>query len=235
MIRLFAPSTHDPLFRRNAVTASNLFLHLLVATALFIPLQKAAREALLDRLVVYLVPPDEPGSREKGHGDIPWNSPATAAGLLHQAATPTNGSDAIVARGTVPTLDALDLEAADRILPGDNAFTVLEVDSAVVRDPTSAAPEYPQHLLVGGVEGSAFVRFVVDTTGVVDTMTYRVVTATHPDFAVAVRRALPDMKFHAAQQAGHKVRQLVEQTFRFRITRQDSVRAVGGLKPRPPA
>lgn len=235
MIRLFAPSTHDPVFRRNAVTASNLLLHLLVATALFIPLQKVARDALFDRLVVYLIPPDEPGSRDQGHGDVPWNTPAADAGLLRKAATPTTGTDPIVASGVVPALDALDLQAADRILPGDNALTVLEVDSAVVRDPTSAAPEYPLHLLTGGVEGSAFVRYVVDTTGVVDTMTYRVVTATHPDFAVAVRRALPDMKFHAALHGGQKVRQLVEQTFRFRITRQDSVRAVGGLKPRPPA
>ncbi len=230
MIRLFAPPTSDPVFRRNAVTASNALLHLLIAVALFIPLQKVAREALLDRLVVYLVPPDEPGSRELGEGVVPWNSPAASAGIIRQELTRTTGDDPIVAKGLVPALDAVDLEAANRTLPGDNAFTVLEVDSAVIRDPMSAAPSYPEHLLTKGVEGSAFVRYVVDSTGLVDTMTYRVVTATHPDFAVSVRRALPEMKFHPAIQGGHRVRQLVEQTFRFRITRQDSIPSA----PKPP-
>jgi protein TonB len=95
---------------------------------------------------------------------------------------------------------------------------VLEVDSAVVREPTSAAPEYPAHLLNSGLQGLAEVRYVVDTLGFVDTLSYRVVRATHIDFAVSVRRALPGMRFRPAMRSGIRVRQLVEQTFRFKIT-----------------
>jgi len=110
---------------------------------------------------------------------------------------------------------------------------VLEVDSTVFRDPMSAAPEYPANLLDRGIEGSASVRFVVDTTGVVDTVSYRVLRATHADFAVAVRMALPGMRFRPAIRAGVKVRQLVEQTFSFRIAPKDSLLVVP--RPKPPA
>jgi hypothetical protein len=58
----------------------------------------------------------------------------------------------------------------------------------------------------------------------VDTTTYRVLTATHGDFAVAVRRALPNMHFRPALQSGVKVRQLVEQSFRFRMARDTTSR-----------
>jgi TonB family protein len=114
--------------------------------------------------------------------------------------------------------------APDQILPGDNALTVIEVDSEVVRDPTSAAPEYPAQLLAKGLEGWAMVRYVVDTLGQVDTLTYRVLQATHMGFARAVRLALPNMRFRPAIQSGNRVRQLVEQTFRFRISASDSSR-----------
>jgi TonB family protein len=113
---------------------------------------------------------------------------------------------------------------ANQLLPGDNALTVIEVDSEVVRDPTSAAPAYPPQLLSKGLEGWAMVRYVVDSTGQVDTLTYRVVQATHAGFAHAVRLALPSMRFRPAIQGGNRVRQLVEQTFRFRISTSDSGR-----------
>jgi protein TonB len=62
-------------------------------------------------------------------------------------------------------------------------------------------------------------------------MTYRVVKATHPDFAVAVRRALPGMRFRPAIRGGFVVRQLAEQVFTFRIAPRDTVR----VRPLPPA
>ena len=108
--------------------------------------------------------------------------------------------------------------------PGDNALTEVEVDSTVVRDPTSAAPSYPPQLLAKGIEGSVLARYVVDTTGRVDTLTWRVISTTHPDFAEAVRQTLGGMHFRPAIQGGSRVRQLVEQTFRFRITPADPKR-----------
>ena len=50
----------------------------------------------------------------------------------------------------------------------DSAFTILEVDSAVVRSQSSAAPAYPLDLLTKKVQGSVNARYVVDTTGFAD-------------------------------------------------------------------
>jgi TonB family protein len=228
MIRLFAPPTDDVMFRSRAVTGANLVLHLAALIALLVPIGSVAKEDLLDRLVVFLVPPDKTEGEEPGPGAAFWNSATADAGRGHTGAEATGDDQRLAARGSIPTLQASDLTASDRPLPGDNALTVLEVDSAVVREPESAAPDYPAHLLARGIEGFASVRYVVDSTGLVDTLTYRVIQATAPDFAVEVRRVLPAMHFRPALQGGRRVRQLVEQTFRFRIVPTDTI-------PRPPA
>lgn len=224
MIRIFAPPTRDGVLRPDAITTTNFLLHVAVGVLLSIPLSHVVKEQLLDRLVVYLVPPDTRGAHDKGLGDQPYLSNATDGGLGGGDRAPrSTDPDRLVAHGAVPALTALDLEAANRLLPGDNALTVLEVDSAVTRDPSSAAPEYPPYLLAQGIEGFAAVRWVVDSTGEVDTLTYRVIQTNNPDFSAAVRRALPHMRFRPALQAGRRVRQLVEQTFRFRISPGDSI------------
>lgn len=230
MIRIFAPSTRDSFLRPDAVTFTNLVLHGLACVALLVPLGKVAKQELFDRLIVYLVPPDKPGGREKGVGDAAFNTAPVDAGFTKGSAVAHTPTEPEPTLGKAPELDAANISALVDPAPGDNALTVLEVDSAVVRDPTSAAPEYPQHLIDRGIEGSAAVRFVVDTNGVADTMSYRVLKATHADFAVAVRRALPGMKFRPALRGGVKVRQLVEQTFSFKIAARDTTRM-----PRPTA
>jgi TonB family protein len=227
MIRLFAPPTSDAVLRRNVLTAGNLLLHVVALLLLAVPVGRAVKQSLLDRLVVYMVPPDSPGGAQHPSAD------ALAAVAIRQGVhagqapgpvTETPPPDEIQPRGELPTLSAAELAAISRPGAEDKALTELEVDSAVVRDPSSAAPEYPPPLLHKGVEGSAAVLYVVDTIGVVDTVTYRVLAATHSEFAVAVRRALPAMRFRPAVQAGHRVRQLVQQTFRFRITPRDTIR-----------
>ncbi len=105
---------------------------------------------------------------------------------------------------------------------GDSILTQLDVDSTVARYPGSAAPAYPVNLLAEQIEGSAFVLYVVDTTGLVDTSSVKVIRTTHPDFVSAVKKALPDMRFRPAFLRGTKVRQLVQQSFAFRITPPDT-------------
>src|SRR5581483_8749932 len=100
----------------------------------------------------------------------------------------------------------------------DSVFTVLEVDTAVVRSQSSAAPAYPLELLAKHIEGMALVRYVVDTTGFADPTSFVVVRSTDPGFARAVREALPYMRFSPAKIGTMKVRQLVEQPFTFRIS-----------------
>ena len=50
----------------------------------------------------------------------------------------------------------------------DSVFSILDVDSQVVRYASSAAPDYPPSLLKAGIEGAVESEFVVDTTGIVD-------------------------------------------------------------------
>lgn len=112
----------------------------------------------------------------------------------------------------------------------DTVFTIAQVDSAVAIDPMSAAPAYPAALLKLGVEGSVMVRYVVDSLGKADLETFQVVRATRIEFALAVRDALPGMRFSPARMGEKAVPQLVEQPFNFRITKPDTVAAT-----KPPA
>ncbi|MEX2180838.1 MAG: energy transducer TonB [Gemmatimonadaceae bacterium] len=99
----------------------------------------------------------------------------------------------------------------------ENAFSVVEVEHAAERDPNSAAPTYPPHLMQQGVEGYAAMRFVVDSTGRVDLMSVRILVTTRPEFAIAVKDAMPAMRFAPARIGDRPVRQLAEQLFRFQI------------------
>src|SRR4051812_10218334 len=111
-------------------------------------------------------------------------------------------------------------EVAEETTPNavqDTVATAVDVDSAVTRFTDSAAPAYPPKLLELKVEGGAYVQFVVDTLGLADTLSFRVVSATHAEFAQSVREALPGMRFHPAILRSRKVPQLVEQPFMFKI------------------
>ncbi len=99
----------------------------------------------------------------------------------------------------------------------DSVATVLEVDSAVQRYPESAAPAYPPALLAKRMEGAVATTYIVDTTGLADTASLVIMSATDTGFARSVREALPYMRFRPAIRSNRKVRQLVSQTFLFRI------------------
>ncbi|MGQ0701688.1 MAG: TonB family protein [Gemmatimonadales bacterium] len=232
MIRLFAPPTPNTPLPKNGLTLGNLLFHLAIIAALAAPLQEEVRRALLDREVIYLVPPDEPGPSHHELADASFSSAARVGGL---AATdpPAEALSDRAAAGT-PDLEhaiaALKPALVTRAIR-ETAFTELEVDSAVVRDPLSLAPGYPPELLRQAIAGSVTVRYVVDTIGLVDTATYRVLSTTHRGFAQAVREALPGMLFRPAIQKGRRVRQWVEQTFHFRITRRDPAGSSGATGP----
>lgn len=91
----------------------------------------------------------------------------------------------------------------------------------VARPATQAAdtkrPEYPAAMRGSGVGGDVLVQFVVDTTGLPVVGTLKVLKASKPEFADAVKAAFPGMKFSPAQVAdGKKVRQLVQMPFVFK-------------------
>jgi hypothetical protein len=109
------------------------------------------------------------------------------------------------------------------------AFSIVDVDSAAERDPMSAAPTYPKDLLTKNVEGYATLRFVVDSTGLIDLSTIKLVESTHPLFVKAVEDAMPRMRFRPAMMGHNPVRQLAEQLFKFEIKKP----APGGPTAKP--
>ena len=101
----------------------------------------------------------------------------------------------------------------------DAPYAVNQVEVAVVLDPRSPLPRFPQLLRDSGVEGMARLQFVVDTLGRVELESVRVVDATHPLFAAAVQATLPRMRFSPARVGNHRVRQLVEFPIQFTLNK----------------
>ncbi len=99
----------------------------------------------------------------------------------------------------------------------DIALSIVEVDSVVTPDPNSAGPEYPERLLRARVEGAVLARFIVDSTGRADPVSFIAVQTSDTAFTSAVRRALPGMKFSPATLRGVPVAQVVVQQFTFRV------------------
>jgi protein TonB len=175
--------------------------------------EKASR---LDQFVTFLVPPDKPAGQAAAT-ELRWTPDVEGqgtggAGTVPKEATGGQPTAAEVGDSAGPGPSLAQIPAS-----GDTVLTELEVDSIVVRDAESGAPEYPARLLAARTEGSVFVEYVVDTTGLADSTSFRVIRATHPEFADAVRAALPKMRFRPAMLAGERVRQLVQQPFTFKI------------------
>jgi periplasmic protein TonB len=80
------------------------------------------------------------------------------------------------------------------------------------------APVYPEALKSAGVEGQVLAQFVVNESGRYEPGTLKILNSSNPQFAAAVKDALPRMKFSAAQIGGRKVQQLVQMPFQFHIS-----------------
>ena len=76
-------------------------------------------------------------------------------------------------------------------------------------------PDYPEMLREAHVEGEVRVQFLVDTSGVPDPRSVRVVTSSHELFTSAVRAVLPRLHFLPAENRAGKIAVLAEQTFSF--------------------
>ena len=101
--------------------------------------------------------------------------------------------------------------------PGANgqAYFEFQVEKPVSARPGNPRAQYPDDLRARARGGEVTCQFVVDTTGKVDMGTFEVVKASEASYAAAVKRVLPQMRYFPAEEGGHKVRQLVEQDFRF--------------------
>jgi periplasmic protein TonB len=86
-----------------------------------------------------------------------------------------------------------------------------------VRHTGGASPEYPERLREAGVKGQVIAQFVVGENGRYEPGTLKILESSNDAFSDAVRRALPGMRFSAAQIGGQKVKQLVQMPFQFAI------------------
>ena len=101
----------------------------------------------------------------------------------------------------------------------DQPYFEFQVEKQVIQAPGSPSPRYPEMLKAGGIEGEVLAQFVVDTTGRAEAGTFKVLKSSHELFTVAVRNALPSMRFLPAEVGGRKVKQLVQQPFTFAIAK----------------
>jgi protein TonB len=96
------------------------------------------------------------------------------------------------------------------------AYDENQVDRAVeVTRP--AAPRYPDALKSVGVQGVVSMHFIVAADGRVEPNSIEVISTSHKLFADAVRTALLNTRYRPAEAGGHAVRQMVEQSFTFRL------------------
>lgn len=103
-----------------------------------------------------------------------------------------------------------------QLLGSARVYTSDQVDRPAAPNPaTPLRPLYPDSLYASGTPGTVLVEFVVDAEGVVQPETFSLVTATHPAFGEAVRRAILSQRFVPAMRAGERVAQVVQMPFSF--------------------
>lgn len=80
-----------------------------------------------------------------------------------------------------------------------------------------AEPRYPDALKSVGVEGTVVMHFIVSADGRVESGSIEVVSSPNKLFSDAVKQALLNSRYRPAEAGGQKVRQLVEQSFSFKL------------------
>lgn len=90
---------------------------------------------------------------------------------------------------------------------------------AMMRVVTQVKPRYPESLRLAAIDGRVLVQFNVDTLGVVNPASVRILSSTHELFSSAVREALRGFRFRPAEVDGHRVVALAEMPFEFSIRR----------------
>ena len=105
--------------------------------------------------------------------------------------------------------------AADRVYQESEVATPVAVIAA-----TSQSPQYPAALRDAKIEGELLVQFVVDTSGLVELQTFKVLRSSDERFSEAVRLAVPGFRFTpAVHRDGRRVKQLTQRPFAFALAR----------------
>jgi periplasmic protein TonB len=102
--------------------------------------------------------------------------------------------------------------------PTDQTYLDFQVEQ-VVRPKNAVAPSYPERLRQSRIEGQVIVQYVVDERGNPQMHTFKVLKSSDHAFTESVKAAVSLMTFHPAEIAGQKVKQLVQQPFKFAASR----------------
>ena len=171
--------------------------------------------------VLYLPPPDRRASSVPSAERIAYLEMGAGADLSAKG-RPTATPAGKPQDGKARLGDDLGMDAsaqADRPAGTnpDSVYSILTVEESATREQGSAAPVYPAELMATNVEGSVTARYVVDTTGRADPASIQILRETNPGFAKSVREAIPGMRFTPGMVQSRPVRQMVEQSFEFRL------------------
>jgi periplasmic protein TonB len=170
------------------------------------------------------LPKDVPVAPPKGFQVVPpvVNIP-TALPSIDLSKAVTNENDFTgkgVAGGTAKGVEGGTGKAGDTGkeagIKHDAPYMEFQVEKAV-QHIGGATPEYPESLRNAGVKGEVVAQFVVGENGRYESGTLKILSSSNPAFADAVKRALPGMRFSAAQIGGQKVKQLVQMPFQFNL------------------
>ena len=170
------------------------------------------------------LPRDVPVAPPKGFQVVPpvVNVP-TALPAIDLSKAVTNEADFSgkgVAGGTAKGVEGGTGKAGDKGTEAgvkhDAPYMEFQVEKAV-QHIGGATPEYPASLRDMGVKGEVLAQFVVGENGRYESGTLKILSSSNPAFSDAVKRALPGMRFSAAQIGGQKVKQLVQMPFQFNI------------------
>jgi TonB family protein len=124
---------------------------------------------------------------------------------------------------TPPVLLSPDsLVEREYLIPVASLVPVASLIPIVLEEPVTAKgitlrPKYPPELQKEGIEGEVLPQFVVDSNGHVAMSSIRIVRATRPEFADAVRDVILRTRFNPARVGNRAAAQLVQQLFEFHI------------------
>lgn len=99
----------------------------------------------------------------------------------------------------------------------DQPYFEFQVEKPVLAMEGNPAPRYPSMLESARIGGEVLAQFVVDTAGHAEMNSFKVLKSTNDLFVASVKNVLPKMRFYAAETGGHKVRQLVQMPFVFKV------------------
>ena len=100
--------------------------------------------------------------------------------------------------------------------PAESEQTFLEFQvEQTVRIKNAIAPVYPERFRASHIEGTVLVQFIVDESGSAQMESFKVLRSTATEFTESVKKAVNAMSFYPAEIKGKKVKQLVQQPYKF--------------------